>query len=121
MLNKHIAKWCTDLKSAWISNDIKNIMSIFSQTTTYYEDPFAPPGTNITEIRSFWEEIAFQDIISLVIEPIMSNGHYSTIHWYLEYKDTRDNSKYIMDGIYVVEFNAEHHCVSFRQWWVIKE
>jgi len=119
--NKYIKTWCIELRNAWIAKDFEAITALFSQTTSYFEDPFTAPGTTLTEIIHFWDEIAFQDIQSLIIEPLLSNGLTAAIHWYLEYNDTRDSSKFVMDGVYIVEFNSDHKCVSFKQWWVIKE
>ena len=35
--------WCDDLKFAWEKCDFQKITDIFSDTSEYYEDPFATP------------------------------------------------------------------------------
>ncbi|MDR2971980.1 MAG: hypothetical protein LBU83_08640 [Bacteroidales bacterium] len=121
MDKKQVSIWCNELKSAWIAKDFGKIMQIFSETTAYFEDPFSNPGTTVDEIKSYWDEIIYQEINELLIEPIMIKDTYATLHWYLSYKDIRDSSLYVMDGIYLVEFNALFECITFKQWWVIKE
>lgn len=47
MITREFAtKWCNDLKFAWKKCDFQKIMNIFSDTSEYYEDPFAPPPEN---------------------------------------------------------------------------
>lgn len=51
MITREFAtKWCNDLKFAWKKCDFQKIMNIFSDTSEYYEDPFAPPGKSADDI-----------------------------------------------------------------------
>lgn len=121
MGNNHITNWCNELRAAWLAKDFSKLATIFSKTTSYFEDPFTEPGTSIEEIISYWDEIIFQKIVSLAIEPLIVSKDRATLHWYLDYKDTRDSEEYVMDGVYYIEFNDLFECTSFRQWWVLKE
>lgn len=116
-----VTDWCNMLKDAWLSKDLEKITYIFAETSSYYEDPFSKPGITSGEIRSYWDEIIFQDISGLLIEPILIDESKAILHWYLDYRDTRESTQYVMDGIYAVEFDSVNRCISFRQWWVIKE
>jgi len=121
MDNGKVADWCNKLKSAWLDKDFGKIACIFAETSSYYEEPFGEPGTTAGEIKSYWDEIIFQDINCLLIEPMLVDGNKAILHWYLDYNDTRESAQYVMDGIYAIEFNSANNCVSFKQWWVIKE
>ena len=121
MDEKTVAIWCNELKNAWLKKDFVKITQLFSKTSLYYEDPFSDPGTTIEEINSYWEEIENQMINELIIEPILVADSRAAIHWYLDYMDIQDSSTYILDGIYIVEFNSASECIYFKQWWVAKE
>jgi len=121
MEKKYITTWCNELKEAWLTRDFGKITQIFSKTTAYFEDPFSPPGSTTDEILAFWEEIVYQEISEISIEPLVIENSRVVMHWFLDYKDVRDSSVHIMDGIYLAEFNTLLECKSFRQWWVIKE
>ena len=118
---KFATKWCNDLKFAWKKCDFQKIMNIFSDTSEYYEDPFAPPGKSADDILAFWEEIKYQRISKLELKPIAIDGNRLIVRWFLDYTDVRDDSLAIMDGVYQVDFDECRRCVSFTQWWVIKE
>ena len=49
-----VKKWCEELINAWKGCDILKIIEIFSETRTYFEDPYSVPGTNHDEFRTFW-------------------------------------------------------------------
>ena len=114
-------KWCNDLKFAWEKCDFQKITNIFSDTSEYYEDPFAIPGKSADDILAFWEEIKYQRISKLELKPIAIDGNRLIVRWFLDYTDVRDDSSAIMDGVYQVDFDECGRCVSFTQWWVIKE
>jgi len=120
-MNKdQVVVWCNELKEAWIAKNYNEVKKIFSATKYYFEDPFSAPGTTIEEIRSYWDEIEFQDINELVIQPLVIENMRSVLHWYLSYRDTRDATEHEMDGTYYVEFNENAECLLFKQWWVNK-
>lgn len=113
--------WCNDLKFAWEKCDFQKITDIFSDTSEYYEDPFATPGKSADDILAFWQEIKYQRISKLELKPIAVDGDRLIVRWFLDYTDVRDDSSVIMDGVYQVDFDECGRCVSFTQWWVIKE
>ena len=122
MLTREFAtKWCNDLKCAWEKCDFSQITNIFSDISEYYEDPFATPGKSTDDILAFWEEIKYQRISKLELKPIAIDGNRLIVRWFLDYTDVRNASSAIMDGIYQVDFDECGRCVSFTQWWVIKE
>ena len=122
MITREFAtEWCNDLKFAWKKCDFQKIMNIFSDTSEYYEDPLATPGKSADDILAFWEEIKYQRISKLELKPIAIDGNRLIVRWFLDYTDVRDDSLAIMDGVYQVDFDECRRCVSFTQWWVIKE
>ena len=116
-----IKRWCEELIIAWKECNIHKIVDIFSETETYFEDPFSNPGTNCKDIMAFWTEIDQQDIQSLKMEPVAIEKNRAIIRWYLDYFDVNTNEHYVMDGIYQVDFNENNRCMNFVQWWVMKE
>ena len=113
--------WLDKLKNAWIEKDIDTVLSIFSQTKKYFEDPFSPPGINANDIKSFWGEIKSQNIIRLEFIPLAIDGNKVIINWYLKCSDAADLQNVIeLDGIYFILFNEKFECIEFKQWWVSK-
>lgn len=116
-----VAKWCDEMIEAWKQVNFAKILEIFSQVECYYEDPFSEPGCSPEEIKSFWEEIQFQNIHKLEMTPIAIEGDTVIIRWFLDYTDSRTAGTSVMDGIYYIEFNPAKKCRKFIQWWVMKE
>ena len=69
------------------------------------------------DLKFAWD----QRISKLELKPIAIDGNRLIVRWFLDYTDVRDDSLAIMDGVYQVDFDECRRCVSFTQWWVIKE
>lgn len=121
MTKNNVIDWCNNLCESWRNVDFDRILDIFSDVESYYEDPFSKPGSTSDEIKAFWEEIKYQKIHELYLNPIAIDGNMVIIRWYLDYTDIRTGEKYVMDGIYHIEFNSNNKCTKFTQWWVMKE
>lgn len=118
---KFVAAWCKDLIDSWIKVDYDSILNIFGEMESYYEDPFSSPGSTTEDIQGYWEEIKYQKINELKMEPLVIENNSAVIRWYLDYNDTRTDEHFVMDGIYHIEFNEHQKCKKFTQWWVLKE
>lgn len=118
---QYVSMWCENLVNSWLQVDFTSILNIFSEVELYYEDPFSEPGSTAKDIQGYWDEITFQKINNLQMEPIAIEGDVAIIRWYLDYEDTRTGEVFVMDGIYHVEFNKNQMCKKFTQWWVLKE
>lgn len=120
-MNINLNEWINTFVDAWIGIDIQRIKELFSECEAYYESPFCKAVSGESEIEELWLDTVHQKNIELLVDVIAQQDSKATLHWYLKYKDDRDNNVYEMDGVYEVAFNANGKCCFFKQWWVMKE
>ncbi|MBQ3182201.1 MAG: nuclear transport factor 2 family protein [Clostridia bacterium] len=121
MNNIFITEWINTFVKAWKKKDFTEIKKIFADTNEYYEVPLGVATCGIENILKLWEDIVYQEDIILKVDPIICDDNIAILHWYFKYKDSRDKQLYEMDGIYYLQFNDNHKCVFFKQWWVMSD
>lgn len=121
MNRQEVFNWIDLFISAWKEYDFIAIGDLFSDVEEYWESPFADPVSGKDNIKKLWDDIVFQKEIDLNISIIAIENNNASLHWYLKYKDSRDNAIYEMDGTYFLVFNDNKKCVYFKQWWVMNE
>lgn len=117
----NLNEWIEVFVNAWVDMDIEAIKKLFSECEEYYESPFCEAVSGEDEIEALWLDIVHQKELSLVVDSLAQEGNKAALHWYLKYRDDRDNNVYEMDGTYQVAFNDNGKCCYFKQWWVMKE
>ncbi len=117
----NLNEWINNFVEAWLTGDINAIKALFSECEAYYESPFCEAVTGEKEIEGLWLDIVHQKDINLVVDTIAQDDKKAALHWYLKYRDDRDDNVYEMDGTYEIAFNENGKCCYFKQWWVMKE
>lgn len=119
MQNKQIVEWFESLKQIWLDKDIEAVKELLAVSFDYYEDPFLPPLTSWEEVKDAWQEIKNQNIVSLSITPVATEGKIGVGEYCLQLKNVDGNLRESR-GVYVVKLNDDGKATSFRQWWVVK-
>ncbi|MCD8013658.1 MAG: hypothetical protein LUG99_10860 [Lachnospiraceae bacterium] len=121
MNRENVNNWINGFVNAWKEHDVDAVLDIFDCVEEYYEGPFSEPVSTRKEVETLWIDIKYQDISNLVVDLIALEKDTSAMHWYLKYRDIRDDVFYEMDGTYEVKFAENGKCRYFKQWWVINE
>lgn len=121
MDRQEVLNWIDLFVSAWKKCDFIAIGELFSDVEEYWESPFVDPVSGKDNIKKLWDDIVFQKEIDLNINIIAIESSNVSLHWYLKYKDSRDDTIYEMDGTYFLVFNDNKKCIYFKQWWVMNE
>lgn len=116
----HVEAWLDELKEAWEGGDVERAVSLFHQTTEYYERPFRP-GTSEEEIRGYWRDIHGLKDIRFDYTLSAVDGNLAVVHWQNSFVTPRDNKAWLLDGVFFLEFNETGKVVVFRQWWFAAE
>lgn len=106
-----IEVWIEEFKKAWLAKNIRAVTNLFTEDVEYWETPFqkiAPRDLNET-----WKAVLDQENISLVVEPIVSDGLHHTLRWEVAYE--RGGDAFQWAGVYIIELSDEGKCNYFYQ------
>jgi acyl-CoA thioesterase FadM len=113
---EHADGWLRKLKIAWEGGDAKGAVSLFSHTREYYERPFKA-GTTKAEIEKYWEDIDGLRDITFDYRIAAIDGNLVVAHWQNGFVTPDDDKRWLLDGVFFIEFDDAGNCSTFRQWW----
>ena len=118
-----VVDWLNAYVTAWKSYEPAAIGELFSEEATYSYHPFDDPVVGRAAIVASW--LADPDAPGTYdahYEPIAIDGDVVVVNGRSRYfKDsTRSEQTKEWDNIFVVEFDKEGQCRSFREWYVAR-
>jgi hypothetical protein len=96
--------WLDAYKRAWEGRDPVAASDLFTADANYFETPFEAPARGREGIEFSYEVLATSEIMGIA-------------HWHTEYTRLTSNSTVELDGIFLVELDADGKCTGFREWW----
>lgn len=108
--------WLDAYGRAWQTGDPDAAVLLFAEDASYQETPFAEPARGSQAIHAYWslvrenhQDVEFSYSI-LSVEP-------PAVHWRATYVNRKSGVPTRFDGIFLLEFDPENRCTSFREWW----
>jgi ketosteroid isomerase-like protein len=103
-------------------NDPQASANLFAENARYHENPFDEPITGRTAIYEYWDKGArnLKDKES-TFEILSVQENRGIAHWQSKFTVTESGKRLALDCLFVVEFDDEGLCQSFREWWHIRE
>lgn len=119
---EHFTAWMTAYGRASTENDPQASANLFAEIARYHENPFDEPITGRAAIYEYWDKGArnFKDKES-TFEILSMNGNTGIARWSSKFTVTESGKRLALDCLFVVEFDDEGLCQSFREWWHIRE
>lgn len=114
--NTELCSWLRLLARAWSTKNFDIVEQLFHKCTKYVEAPFREPGRNVQDIIEIWREIEDHSDLDLAFDIIAISGRVAVVNYFATYSDRKQSQK--SDGIYVIEFDDDGNCRTFRQWSV---
>ena len=133
-----IASFMDAYKRAWETSDENLLVSLFAADGTYRNTPFAEQRGH-GAIKAYWQRTKLQSDIHLDYEVLHRHERGGIAHWRTTYQVTSEElfrvwaastgtnllarkegdplPRLVLDGIAVVEFDADGLCRDFRIWW----
>ncbi len=103
-----INNWLDKLITFWKSQDIDEVMNLFTDDVEYWETPFKKLADS-DELRCEWENIKNQQNIVINYKVFSKEEDRYSILWNLEYKDIFNQLKQYR-GIYFIRLNSDNKC-----------
>jgi uncharacterized protein (TIGR02246 family) len=110
--------WLDAYKRAWETRDPEAAADLFTTDATYQETPFEEPMTGRESIRDYWSDVTrYQEGVEFSYEILATTETSGIAHWRSEFTRLTSGSAVELDGIFLVELDADGKCTEFREWW----
>lgn len=134
----NIDRFMADYKRAWEGSDERLLASLFAADGVYRNTPFAEQRGHAA-IKAYWQRTKLQSDIRLRYEILARSERGGIAQWHTSYQVTSEElfriwaassgtnllarkegeplPRLALDGVAVVEFDADGLCREFRIWW----
>lgn len=122
LTHEHFRQWMEIYGRASAENDPRASANLFAENAAYYETPFAEPMIGREAIYDYWNKGA-QDLKDKAssFEILAVNDNMGIARWQSQFTVIESGKRFSLDCLFVVEFNNEGLCQTFREWWHICE
>jgi hypothetical protein len=122
LTHEHFRQWMETYGRASAENDPRASANLFAGNAAYYETPFAEPMIGREAIFGYWNKGA-QDLKDKesTFEILSVKDHRGIARWQSQFTIIESGKRLALDCLFVVEFNEEGLCQTFREWWHIQE
>jgi len=114
--------WMKSYGKASRENDARASADLFSLDAKYYETPFAEPIIGRQAIFQYWNDGAqkLRDKQS-IFEILAVNDNLGIAHWQSKFTAIESEKRFVLDCLFIVDFDDEGLCRTFREWWHIQD
>jgi hypothetical protein len=122
MTLEHFTAWMTEYGRASAENDPQASANLFAPDARYHENPFDEPIKSRAAIYEYWDKGAksLKDKES-TFEILSVENNRGVARWQSSFTIIESGKRLALDCLFVVEFNGEGLCQTFREWWHIRE
>lgn len=112
-------EWLGKFLDSWQDLDWQRTLSLFADDVQYFEAPLDPPCNNFDELTELWSIVPEnQKDIHYNYEILLCNAERCVANWQMSriYIHEGEELKQQIDGIFLVELDAQGKCKYFKQW-----
>jgi hypothetical protein len=115
-------QWMITYGKASEENNLRASIDLFALDAKYYESPFDEPIIGRSAIYAYWNEGAQNLKDKQSTYQILSvKDHLGIARWQSKFTVIESSQQFLVDCLFVVEFNDEGLCQVFREWWHSRE
>ena len=113
--------WLDRYRAAWERRDADAASLLFTEDALYHETPFAEPKRGRAGVRAYWAGVtADQRDVRFSFETISAAGDTGVAHWHAGFQVASNGAAVVLDGVFVLRFDAAGLCSSLREWWHVR-
>lgn len=111
-------RWLRDYGKAWEQASPQLASALFTDDCRYYETPFAAPAIGRDGVARYWQAVPdSQADIAFRHQVLAIQGPNVIAHWSASFTRVPTGIRVRLDGVFVLEFDANGLCRSLREWW----
>src|SRR5271165_2216793 len=110
--------WLDAYGRAWENRDPRAAAELYTEDGTYQVTPFLEPSRGRQAILNYWAEVVNTELeISFRYDILALTEEFGIAHWEASFIRTPPGLPTKLDGIFVIQLNAEGRCNSLCEWW----
>lgn len=119
---EHFSIWMEAYGEASRENNPRASADLFSREAKYYETPFAGPMIGREAIYDYWRNGAkrLKDKES-TYDILAVRENLGIARWQSKFTVIETGKRFDLDCIFLVAFDHDGLCQTFREWWHIQE
>ena len=116
-----LSSWLDAYGEAWESRDADSAAKIFSEDATYQVTPYEDPHVGQDGVRNYWAGVTEnQRNVQFDYEALSVSGNTGIAHWSANFDVAPDGPHIELNGIFVLQFDADGKCRRLREWWHLR-
>jgi nuclear transport factor 2 (NTF2) superfamily protein len=113
-----LERWLEAYGRAWESRDPDAAALLFAEDARYHETPFSEPALGRDGVRAYWAAAtASQREVEFSFEILAVEGSRGIARWSASFLWRAGGARGQLDGVFVLDFNADGLCEELREWW----
>jgi len=122
LTHERFAAWLDAYGQASAENDPQASADLFAENAEYYENPFDEPMVGREAIFDYWSKGA-QNLKDkeATFEILSVNGNTGIARWQSNFTVIESGKRLALDCLFVVEYDEDGLCHTFREWWHIRD
>ncbi len=110
--------WLEQYRKAWENCDANAAATLFTNDAEYYWTPFEEPKRGQDEIAVAWKDATSrQQDVHFTYTILAVTNRTGIVHWHTSFTRITTGKHVELDGIIMAEFDSDHTCRVFREWW----
>ena len=113
-----LSTWLDAYGEAWESRDADKAASLFAADSTYRVTPYEDVHTGQEGVRQYWAGVTTsQRNVVFEYQVLSVTGNTGIAHWSASFDVEPGDVHLELNGIFVLEFDADGKCTQLREWW----
>jgi hypothetical protein len=113
-------EWLAAYRAAWIERDADAAAALFSEDSTYLEQPYDEAFPGPQGVREYWERVtATQADVEVVYGTPVSSGNRTAVEWWVTL--TNGGVPITLAGEFMLTFDDSGRCRTLREYWHFAE
>ena len=122
LTHEYFHQWMESYGRTSEENDPRASANLFAQDAVYYENPFAEPIVGRDAIYDYWLQGAQTLKEKETTFHVFSvKDNLGIARWNAKFSVVASDKRIALDCLFVVEFDANGLCRTFREWWHSQE
>jgi len=113
-------EWLVAYRKAWIDLDPDAAAALFTEDSTYREQPYDEAFIGPRGVRDYWARVtATQENVEVVYGTPISVGDHTAVEWWVTM--TNGGVDITLAGEFMLTFDSSGLCKSLREYWHFSE
>ncbi len=115
-----VAKWLDGYRSAWENRDPDAAAALFTEDSSYREQPYAEPFMGREGVRSYWEKVtATQEDVTVRYGVPLTEGNRAAVEWWVTMRN--GGMDVTLAGEFLLVFDESGLVQTLREYWHFSE